>query len=109
LKIVRIPLAHYDDHAALIEHGESSNVGKSPRYSSSTSSRTSAARARFLVINNIINKVFWVTVIALLAWLAVGLYGKSTSGGASSENVSTIYGQNVKPADLPPELTNPVQ
>jgi hypothetical protein len=41
-----------------------------------------------VIINNIINKVFWVTIVALLAWLAVGLFGKSSHQSSdSSANV----------------------
>jgi hypothetical protein len=59
-------------------------------------------------INNIINKVFWVTIAGIVAWLAVAMFGKTTTG-ESTENVSTVYGQNIQPSDLPAELTNPVQ
>jgi hypothetical protein len=64
-----------------------------------------------LVVNNIINKVFWVTILALLAWLALGLFGKAHAPGSDStpENVSTIYGENIKASDLPSELLSPVQ
>jgi hypothetical protein len=36
------------------------------------------SRGTVLTVNNIINRVFWVTIVALLAWLAVGLFGKSS-------------------------------
>jgi len=67
------------------------------------------SRGTLVVITNIINKVFWITIVALLAWLAVTLLGKSSQGTSPAENVSTIYGQNITPSDLPAELTNPVQ
>ncbi len=67
------------------------------------------SQGTLLTINNVINRVFWVTIVALLAWLAVALFGKTTTGESSPENVSTVYGQNIKPTDLPSELTNPVQ
>jgi len=67
------------------------------------------SKGTLLTINNIINKVFWVTIVALIAWLAVALFGKSTTGQSSPENVVNLYGQSMKASDLPPDLTNPVQ
>jgi hypothetical protein len=62
-----------------------------------------------LLINNIIDKVFWVTIVALLAWLALGLFGKTQAPVAGPENVSTIYGENIKVSDLPSDFLSPVQ
>jgi hypothetical protein len=69
-----------------------------------------------LTVNNIINKVFWVTIVALLAWLAVALFGKSAQPQSAPssqiieqpENVTVIPAQTVQLTDLPPDLLNPV-
>jgi hypothetical protein len=39
------------------------------------------SRGTLLTINNIINKVFWITILALVVWLAVALFGKSEPQG----------------------------
>jgi hypothetical protein len=70
--------------------------------------RNIGGRGTLLIVNNIINKVFWVTIVALVAWMAVTLFGKNVPD-SPPENVSTVYGQNIKPSDLPAELTSPVQ
>ena len=86
--------------------------------------RDLGSKGTFLTINNIINKVFWVTIVALLAWLAVALFGKPSRTSPVSdfekppqtlpvadppEVATTIPAQNVQLADLPAELLNPVQ
>ncbi len=63
------------------------------------------SKGTLITINNIINKVFWVTVIALLAWLAVSLFGKHDSPGPQSATV--IPSQNVELKDLLPDLLQP--
>jgi hypothetical protein len=54
------------------------------------------------IINNVINKVFWVTVLALVAWLAVSLFGQ-----AASTN-SVLTSPNVELKDLSPDVLTPV-
>lgn len=50
-----------------------------------------------VIINNIINKVFWVTIVALLAWLALGLFGKSSHQSSdSSANVGPLPASSAK-------------
>jgi hypothetical protein len=66
-------------------------------------------KGTLLTINNIINKVFWVTIIAVLAWLAVALFGKGAQSSDSSGNVTTLPAQNIQVSDLPSELLSPVQ
>lgn len=63
------------------------------------------------VINNIINKVFWVTIVALVAWITVALFGKqaqSSQPSDSGDTVSTIPGQSMQVSDLPSDLLSPV-
>jgi hypothetical protein len=71
------------------------------------------SRGTLLTINNIINKVFWVTIVALLAWLAVALFGKKTQEVATTpdtpEIAATIPARPVQVSDLPSDLLNPVQ
>jgi hypothetical protein len=65
------------------------------------------SKGALLAINNIINKVFWVTVLALLAWLAVSLFGQhNPSSGPQSATV--IPAQNVDIKDIPQDLLTPV-
>jgi hypothetical protein len=74
--------------------------------------RNIGSKGTLLTINNIINKLFWVTIVALLAWLAVGLFGKtaqSSQSSGTSETVSTIPGQSIQVSDLPADLLSPVQ
>ena len=67
-------------------------------------------KGTLLTINNIINKVFWVTIVALLAWLALGLFGKSHDQPSdSSGNVATFSAQTIQISDLPADLLTPVQ
>src|SRR5438477_11076824 len=50
------------------------------------------SKGTLVIVSNIINKVFWVTILALVAWLAVALFGKTTTGsGNSPENVVNLY------------------
>lgn len=74
--------------------------------------RNIGSKGTLLTINNIINKLFWVTIVALLAWLAVALFGKpaqSSQSSGTSETVSTIPGQSIQVSDLPADLLSPVQ
>jgi hypothetical protein len=69
------------------------------------------SRGTLVTINNIINRVFWVTIVALLAWLAVALFGKTAQAPPTdpAEAATTIPAQSVQVADLPAELLSPPQ
>jgi hypothetical protein len=55
------------------------------------------SKGTLIVINNIINKVFWVTIVALLAWLTLGLFGKSSHQSSDpSANVAPLPGSSTK-------------
>ncbi len=74
---------------------------------------TLGSRGTLVTINNIINKVFWVTIVALLVSLAVALLGKNgqqaTAIPDTPEVAATIPAQQVQLSDLPSDLLNPVQ
>jgi hypothetical protein len=62
-----------------------------------------------LTINNIINKVFWVTIAALAAWLIIGLFGKNAGiSGELTGPVATFGAQTIQDSDLPSGITDPV-
>ena len=62
-----------------------------------------------LTINNIINKVFWVTIAALVAWLLIGLFGKDAGrSGDLTGPVATFGAQTIQATDLPSGVTDPV-
>jgi hypothetical protein len=66
-------------------------------------------RGTQLTINNIINKVFWVTIAALVAWLVIGLFGKDAGqSGDLTGPVATFGAQSIQVSDLPSGVTDPV-
>jgi hypothetical protein len=66
-------------------------------------------RGTQLTINNIINKVFWVTIGALAAWLIIGLFGKNSGiSGELSGPVATFGAQSIQVSDLPSGIADPV-
>ena len=56
------------------------------------------SRGTLVTINNIINRVFWVTIVALLAWLAVALFGKNTQQTATIPDAPEVAATIPAPA-----------
>ena len=67
------------------------------------------SKGTLLTINNIINKVFWVTIAALVAWLLIAVFGKDAGRpGELMGPVATFGAQSIQVSDLPTGVTDPV-